>query len=79
MNERLGQALQEGGISGPPARVEWIDLAAQHSPGSEVSLLTGRLRRVVRFWSLPASRCWSSPEAAARLGDHPCPRVSHEP
>ena len=33
MNERLGQALQEGGISGPPARVEWIDLAAQHSPG----------------------------------------------
>ena len=34
MNERLGQALQAGGISGPPARVEWIDLAAQHSPGA---------------------------------------------
>ena len=34
MSERLGQALQEGGIGGPPARVEWIDLAAQHSRGT---------------------------------------------
>jgi hypothetical protein len=34
MNERLGRALQEGGIAGPPARVEWLDLAAYHSPGS---------------------------------------------
>ena len=34
MSERLGQALQQGGIGGPPARVEWIDLAAQHSPGT---------------------------------------------
>jgi hypothetical protein len=33
MNERLGPALQEGGITEPPARVEWLDLAAQHSPG----------------------------------------------
>ena len=33
MNERLGRALQEGGISEPPARVEWIDLAAHASPG----------------------------------------------
>jgi hypothetical protein len=34
MNERLGRALQEGGIGGPPARVEWLELAAHHSPGS---------------------------------------------
>jgi hypothetical protein len=34
MNERLGRALQEGGIADPPARVEWLDLAAYHSPGS---------------------------------------------
>jgi hypothetical protein len=35
MNERLGRALQEGGISGPPARAEWLDLAAVHSnPGT---------------------------------------------
>jgi len=33
MNERLGQALQEGGISGPPGRAEWLDVAAHHSPG----------------------------------------------
>ena len=33
MNERLGPALQEGGIDGPPSRAEWLDLAAHHSPG----------------------------------------------
>jgi hypothetical protein len=33
MSERLGRALQEGGITGPPARVEWIDLAAHTSLG----------------------------------------------
>jgi hypothetical protein len=33
MNERLGRALQEGGITEPPARVEWLDLAAYNSPG----------------------------------------------
>ena len=33
MNERLGRALQEGGINGPPTRVEWVELAAYHSPG----------------------------------------------
>jgi hypothetical protein len=31
MSERLGRALQEGGISGPPARVEWVELAAHRS------------------------------------------------
>jgi hypothetical protein len=31
MNERLGQALQEGGIEGPPARNEWLDLQAHHN------------------------------------------------
>lgn len=34
MNERLGRALQEGGVNGPPARVEWLELVAHHSPGS---------------------------------------------
>jgi hypothetical protein len=28
MQERLGPALQRGGITGPPARVEWVGLAA---------------------------------------------------
>jgi hypothetical protein len=28
MQDRLGRALQEGGVSGPPGRVEWLDLAA---------------------------------------------------
>jgi hypothetical protein len=31
MNGRLGQALQESGITEPPTRVEWLDLAAYHS------------------------------------------------
>jgi hypothetical protein len=31
MNERLGPALGQGGIEGPPERVEWLDLAAYHS------------------------------------------------
>jgi hypothetical protein len=30
MESRLGQALREGGITEPPARVEWLDLAAHH-------------------------------------------------
>jgi hypothetical protein len=34
MNGRLGRALQEGGIHEPPARVEWLELAAaHHNPG----------------------------------------------
>ncbi len=32
MEARLGKALAEGGIDGPPARVEWLDLAAHHKP-----------------------------------------------
>jgi hypothetical protein len=31
MRERLGRALQEGGIGVAPSRVEWLDLAAHHS------------------------------------------------
>jgi hypothetical protein len=31
MEGRLGRALQEGGVTGPPSRVEWIELAAVHS------------------------------------------------
>lgn len=34
MHGRLGRALQEGGISDPPARVEWLELAAHHAPPS---------------------------------------------
>lgn len=34
MKDRLGSALHEGGIKGPPARVEWLELAAYHSPGN---------------------------------------------
>ena len=30
MADRLGQALKEGGIEGPPSRVEWLELAAAH-------------------------------------------------
>ena len=33
MHERLAPALQAGGISGPPARAEWLELAASTSPG----------------------------------------------
>jgi hypothetical protein len=33
MSGRLGKALQDGGITGPPSRVEWLDLAAHNSPG----------------------------------------------
>jgi hypothetical protein len=30
MEGRLGPALQDGGITGPPGRVEWLELAAHH-------------------------------------------------
>jgi hypothetical protein len=30
MAERLGRALEEGGVEGPPSRAEWLDLAARH-------------------------------------------------
>jgi hypothetical protein len=32
MEERLGKALQEGGIEGPPSRMEWLGLQAHHNP-----------------------------------------------
>jgi hypothetical protein len=28
MNGRLGKALQDAGVDGPPSRVEWLDVAA---------------------------------------------------
>lgn len=34
MTERLGQALQEGGINSPPTRMEWLELAGYSTPGS---------------------------------------------
>jgi hypothetical protein len=33
MRDRLGPALAEAGIEGPPARVEWIEVAAHRNPG----------------------------------------------
>jgi hypothetical protein len=33
MNERLGKALQEGGVDGPPSRVEWLELSAHRTFG----------------------------------------------
>ena len=30
MAERLGAALQAGGVAAPPSRVEWLDLTAHH-------------------------------------------------
>lgn len=33
MAERLGRALQEGGITSPPTRVEWLEFAAHHFNG----------------------------------------------
>jgi hypothetical protein len=32
MQERLGQALQEGGVSGPPHRVEWLAESTARQP-----------------------------------------------
>lgn len=34
MEERLGKALQEGGIEGPPARMDWLAVQAHHNLGS---------------------------------------------
>lgn len=31
MAERLGPALQAGGVTSPPSRVEWLALAAHHN------------------------------------------------
>jgi hypothetical protein len=31
MNGRLGRALQEGGITTAPSRVEWMDLIGYHT------------------------------------------------
>ncbi|MFN8215575.1 MAG: hypothetical protein U0R71_03170 [Solirubrobacterales bacterium] len=30
MAERLGAALAQGGVEGPPARQEWLDLTSHH-------------------------------------------------
>ncbi len=32
MAERLGRALQEGGVTAPPTRAEWLNLAAHTVP-----------------------------------------------
>jgi hypothetical protein len=32
MDERLGAALAQGGVAGPPSSVTWIELVAHHTP-----------------------------------------------
>jgi hypothetical protein len=34
MDERLGEALAKGGVTGPPSSVTWVELAAHHNPGA---------------------------------------------
>jgi hypothetical protein len=34
MEDRLGAALAEGGITEPPSSVTWIEVEAHHHPGS---------------------------------------------
>jgi hypothetical protein len=34
LEERLGPALAEAGIEGPPARMEWIEISAHRTPGA---------------------------------------------
>jgi hypothetical protein len=34
MDERLGAALAEGGVTSPPSSVTWIELEAHHTPGA---------------------------------------------
>jgi hypothetical protein len=34
LSERLGPALAQAGVEGPPARMEWIEVAAHHAPGT---------------------------------------------
>jgi hypothetical protein len=33
MEERLAEALQKGGVTGPPVSVTWVELVAHHHPG----------------------------------------------
>ena len=33
MEERLGEALGKGGITGPPSSVTWIELVSHQNPG----------------------------------------------
>jgi hypothetical protein len=35
MNNRLGRALQLGGVTSAPSRVEWLDLAAHTTPATQ--------------------------------------------
>jgi hypothetical protein len=34
MEERLGEALAKGGITGPPSSTTWIELVSHYLPGS---------------------------------------------
>ena len=34
MDERLGEALAKGGITGPPSSVTWIELVSHHHPAA---------------------------------------------
>jgi hypothetical protein len=32
MEDRLGAALRDAGVTGPPSRMEWLELTAYHTP-----------------------------------------------
>jgi hypothetical protein len=34
MEDRLGEALVKGGVTGPPSSITWIELVAHHAPGT---------------------------------------------
>ncbi|HXY27558.1 MAG TPA: hypothetical protein VEH82_04695 [Acidimicrobiales bacterium] len=34
MEERLAAALAQGGITGPPSSITWIELVSHHAPGA---------------------------------------------
>lgn len=41
MKNRLGAALQQGGVDKPPVRAEWATSSAHHSPGRAAAKAAG--------------------------------------
>ena len=58
MEERLGEALAKGGITGPPSSITWIELVAHHTPRrlTQRPGPRGALRRARRPASAISSR-----------------------
>ena len=72
MKGRLGAALAEGGIEGPPSCVTWIELVARHTPGAERRRPARRVRADVH----PARPPEPAPEVSA---DRWCSSVTARP